>query len=37
MSYTLWRYHPRTGFYETLNYYGPLRGKPKGWYRCIYS
>ena len=35
MSYTFWRYCPRTGFRETLNYNGPLRDRPKGWYRCI--
>jgi hypothetical protein len=34
MSYTLWRYCPRTGFRETLNYFGPIRNIPKGWRRC---
>jgi len=31
MTYTLWRYHPRTGFRETMEFSGPLRNKPKGW------
>lgn len=30
MTYTLWRYRPRTGFRETVEYAGPLRLKPKG-------
>jgi hypothetical protein len=34
MTYTLWRYCPRTGFRETLNFDGPLRNKPKGWRVC---
>lgn len=29
--YTLWRRCPRTGFHETLNWYGVLRNKPAGW------
>lgn len=31
MTHTLWRYCPRTGFRETLQYTGALRLKPKGW------
>ena len=31
MTYTLWRYCPRTGFRETVEYEGPIRLKPKGW------
>jgi hypothetical protein len=31
MTYTLWRYCPRTGFRETINFDGPLNNKPKGW------
>jgi hypothetical protein len=31
MTYTLWRYCPRTGFRETLEFSGPLRNKPQGW------
>jgi len=34
MTYTLWRYCPRTGFIETINFDGPLRNKPKGWTLC---
>ena len=33
MTYTLWRYCPRTGFRETLEFEGPLRNRPKGWRR----
>lgn len=29
---TLYRKNPRTGFIETLNYEGPLRSKPRGWF-----
>lgn len=31
MTYALWRYCPRTGFRETIEFDGPLRNKPKGW------
>ena len=31
MTHTLWRYCPRTGFRETIQYTGPLRLTPKGW------
>lgn len=31
MTYTLWRYCPRTGFRETVQFCGSLRNKPKGW------
>lgn len=34
MTYTLWRYCPRTGFRETMEFSGPLRDKPKGWRVC---
>lgn len=33
MTYTLWRYCPRTGFMETLEFDGPIRNRPKGWRR----
>lgn len=33
MTYTLWRYCPRTGFRETMEFSGPLRNKPIGWRR----
>lgn len=31
MTYTLKRKCPRTGFTETVNYFGALKDKPKGW------
>ena len=34
MTHTLWRYCPRTGFRETIEYEGPLRNKPLVWRVC---